>query len=187
MVTVEARSADWARAVSLLQSEFDETCLEDESVLLDECETGIARYIAWKDGAELAGICRYVSPAGADFAAIIHITVDPAHRGKGIARALVIQVRSEVGSRPILVETEPGPPMQFWEARGAEVISNSYVQPPLGPDLPPVPFTLMALHGEPLRDSAQLVTAFYGHFWKLDASHPYVVAALAGVRPRGAG
>lgn len=64
---------------------------------------------------------------------------------------------------------------------GARIITPTYIQPALTPDLQPTPLNLMWIERQPGLEPQEIVRHFYEIEFGLPAGHPFVQAALKGI------
>ena len=103
-----------------------------------------------------------------------HFAVDPSQRGKGIGMEAIKQLAA-CSPLPLILEVEPENTgetarrrIAFYTRAGFTAHhSYPYVQPPYGPDLPPVALTLMTTAPIPLDEiSSMLRKVVYGSLLK---------------------
>lgn len=142
-------------------------------------------------GGELAGFTYSMHSEMQGF--LIYIAVTPDLRGQGTGAALLVDLRQSQ-SGPCLLECElpslaTGTErlvrerrIEFFIRHGAQIVSESYVQPALGPGRAPVPLILLALGVVP--DPARAVRHHYTEFFGLNEDAPEIAQTLNGLRLR---
>jgi GNAT superfamily N-acetyltransferase len=141
----------------------------------------------------------HVSPLG--LAYIAYLAVAPAWRGRGVGTALVnslLEAWKEARprsphwmflevERPELAADEEDRQrrqrrIHFYERLGCRRIHADFQAPPLGPDLPVVPYWLMVL---PIQDAdfsppaiRTVITDLYREVYRLEEDHPLVANCL---------
>lgn len=71
--------------------------------------------------------------------------------------------------------------LRLFHHLGARIITPTYVQPALTPDLQPTPLNLMWLEQQPGLQPQEIVQHFYRIEFGLPSNHPFVQAALEGI------
>lgn len=167
----------WQPLLRLFHATFPPETREPDEQLVAEADRRYRlpfRYLVWLDPG-VVGFMRFATLPRSGVEFVVHIAVAPSHRGRGIAAELLARA-----APPIVAEVEVGAAMRFWSKQGARTISETYTQPALRPETPPMPFHLMAI-GE-ITDPERLVECFYEEVWEREADDPMVRRATEGAR-----
>lgn len=159
----------------------------------------IRNWVAEIEG-DVAGMVRggLMPTAGAGI--VIHIAVNPKHRGARLGERLIRHAHeayareSRTQGVPFvgtLFEVERARDaendahreenlarLRFFERIGCTLVSASYTQAALTDWLSPMPLNLLLLPGDAPMERERLIRDFHRDFWGFEADHPYVVRTI---------